>query len=1289
MTFRLPNLLVAFLLFGKAYSATYYTRVSGNWNTASTWSTSSCSGAAASTIPGAADNVVICAGKTLTMNGNPANCLSLTVNGTANWSSSFTINIGSGGLILNNGAALTSSGAGTGIINVAGLCTLPAGASATLGGNTLNANGGMVISGTLTCNNTGGTKTFASLTLNSGATFSSTVAETYAITGNLTSTAGSISGGSNSVFNVGGSFIINAGSTTFDAGSLNVTGTTSVSGTLVWGGTTGTKTLGDVTVNTGGTWNNAINETFGISGNIVNNGTFSSGTTASTTLTGSGKTISGSSATTFGWLTVDGTITNNGVVTVNRRFQGSGTFTQGVNSTLNIVVRPARFTITGFAASATGNTVNYSRAGGGVAGAQTIRAATGGYYHLILSGTSTKTLAAATTIAGNLTISSGVSLDPSNLNMNVGGNFINNGTYINGTETVAMNGAVAQFIGGTTATTFQNLAINNTAAVVSTAVNITVNGNLTVNSGGIFSPGASNLVSGTGNLTGSGTARVTRIATTPDFISQYTITTKTLSGLNIDYFGAGNQNVNILNYGSLTISTNGTRTVTFPAAVVGVSNVFSPTATSTTYVIAGNTINFKGTISQTIPAFNYYNLTSSSSGARNLSSIGTIGVAAVFTPGTNLYTIAGSTVDFNGSISQTIPSFKYYNLKSSSTGTRTLPSVGTVYVAAAFTPGTNTYTITNSTVNFNGTIAQTIPAFTFYNLVSSGTGTISLGGNVLVQNDLNISSNLDVSTSSYNIDLKHNWVNNGTFVPRTGTVTFSGSSAQTLSGAGLTSFNNLAISNTAGGVSLVSGSYQILAALLPNSGNFNANGKTITLVSTATQTARIGQKGSTASISGNFIVQRYLSSRLQSPTVGHWSDLASPVQSSTMADWDNELFLSYPHSPPTVYSNVLAYSESLDDYVGVSASTLLTPGKGFEISLTDDGTLTTFSNTTLNTIGVPSQGTQNLSGNISFAGAGSNLVGNPFASSISWNTVLANSSGILNTYDEFDCNAGTYATFGTGSEIGAGQGFWVYTTSASATLIVPEAAKTTSSNSVIRSMDHPMLNLQLQFNNDQLPYSHTLKIGQQADAANGWDPLDHPFRKSPIHEAPSITCFADSKEVSWNMLSNVNNSFDLPLITRVGISGEYTLKVSGLEAFSDYSCLMLEDKRTGKWIDLNKQQEWTMTMNVADNAQRLVLHFNKSGDCSEMKTATTAPQLQDQLSFVPNSNGITVHYSLTELSDLLVQVTDVLGRLLIPQQHIRVQEGSSDFTLPTDFSGVYLIKLSGANGACVYKGIRE
>src|SRR5439155_10120622 len=140
----------------------------------------------------------------------------------------------------------------------------------------------------------------------------------------------------------------------------------------------------------------------------------------------------------------------------------------------------------------------------------------------------------------------------------------------------------------------------------------------------------------------------------------------------------------------------------------------------------GITLRCNGASGQTIPALNSNNLTSTSSGARTLASSGTIGVAGAFTPGTNSYATTGSPLDFNGAGGQTIPAFNYLNLTSSSSGARTLASSGTIGVAGAFTPGTNAYTITGSTLGFNGAGSQTIPAFNYLNLTSSSSGARTL-----------------------------------------------------------------------------------------------------------------------------------------------------------------------------------------------------------------------------------------------------------------------------------------------------------------------------------------------------------------------------------------------------------------------------------------------------------------------------------------------------------------------------------------------------------------------------------
>lgn len=144
---------------GEALAALKYSRASAGWSTASTWSTAGCGGAANTTVPGAADNVTICTGHAITTSAN---------------SSALSLDIQSGGTLTQaTNRSLTIGGA----LNVAGLFTCR---------NSLSVAGATTVSGTLDIASANGTKTFTgNVIVNSGGTWSETVAEAVSFGGNL------------------------------------------------------------------------------------------------------------------------------------------------------------------------------------------------------------------------------------------------------------------------------------------------------------------------------------------------------------------------------------------------------------------------------------------------------------------------------------------------------------------------------------------------------------------------------------------------------------------------------------------------------------------------------------------------------------------------------------------------------------------------------------------------------------------------------------------------------------------------------------------------------------------------------------------------------------------------------------------------------------------------------------------------------------------------------------------------------------------------------------------------
>ncbi|MFA4917250.1 MAG: hypothetical protein WC560_11360, partial [Syntrophales bacterium] len=454
---------------------------------------------------------------------------------------------------------------------------------------------------------------------------------------------------------------------------------------------------------------------FNIGGAFANTGTFTAGT-GTVNYNGSGaQTVRG---TTYYNLTITSgsTATAGAAITCNNNLNvtvgtfasaaftitvsGATTISAGTLNTSNIagVFNLQSLLLTGgsIAGAATGN-VNVATTLSVPSGSATISrcnlTVTGA---TTVSGTLDFNSALGVKTFGDITISGGTWTSTGNSAFTITGNFTDNGTFTPGTGAITFNGTGTQSIGAFT--TSGNVSMTKTGGTA------TFTGNVT---------GAGLTINGTGGTLNLGTGL------THTFTGVVTLTAGTLDG-----------GSSLLRIGG-SVSVNGG-----------------------TFTAGTGTVEWYASGAQTIPALNYNNLTSSSSGARILASSGTIGVAGTFTPGTNVYTVTGSTVDFNGSGSQTIPALDYNNLTSSSSGARTLASSGTIGVAGTFTPGTNTYTVTGSTVNFNGAVDQAVTSITYNNLILSVSGTKTFAAATTINGDLSISgtavANLGTYTSSSN-----------------------------------------------------------------------------------------------------------------------------------------------------------------------------------------------------------------------------------------------------------------------------------------------------------------------------------------------------------------------------------------------------------------------------------------------------------------------------------------------------------------------------------------------------------
>ena len=159
---------------------------------------------------------------------------------------------------------------------------------------------------------------------------------------------------------------------------------------------------------------------------------------------------------------------------------------------------------------------------------------------------------------------------------------------------------------------------------------------------------------------------------------------------------------------------------------------------------------------------------------------------------------------------------------------------------------------------------------------------ILFGNKLFSQQIINNGGTIVMSGAAYMVVNNASFINNGTFTPSTGTVSFTGTTAYNIgtTGSSATNFYNLTNSNTTTGTVnadvTVANTLSVTAGTLA-CGSVTANGlgspiTNLTLLSTAGNTANVSAVGGT--ITGNVNVQRYI------PNKRSWRLMTAPVSGS-------------------------------------------------------------------------------------------------------------------------------------------------------------------------------------------------------------------------------------------------------------------------------------------------------------------------------------------------------------------------------------------------------------------------
>jgi hypothetical protein len=298
------------------------------------------------------------------------------------------------------------------------------------------------------------------------------------------------------------------------------------------------------------------------------------------------------------------------------------------------------------------------------------------------------------------------------------------------TASVAGNWDSTATWGGSAAPTTGDDVIINVAVAYNLTTTTTVS-SLTVNSGGAlnFSSSGSGSLTVTGNVTNAGTIAVVNVTGAANihtltvggnFTNNNTFTAAAVDDhLNLVFNGAAQSlgGTTATVFQDLTINAGATVTATnnFSIGNDATTGTVIPGAFTVTGTFTPGTykVSYTATVAQTVANTTYYNLTINNTNGVTLNSSPTISgtltlTSGAFGVGTNTLTLNGTISATSGSITssatgtviygsgsaQAILAANYGNLTSSGAGARTLASSGTVGVAGTFTPGTNSYTIT-------------------------------------------------------------------------------------------------------------------------------------------------------------------------------------------------------------------------------------------------------------------------------------------------------------------------------------------------------------------------------------------------------------------------------------------------------------------------------------------------------------------------------------------------------------------------------------------------------------------
>lgn len=528
---------------------------------------------------------------------------------------------------------------------------------------------------------------------------------------------------------------------------------------------------------------------------------------------------------------------------------------------------------------------------------------------------------------------------------------------------------------------------------------------------------------------------------------------------------------------------------------------------------------------------------------------------------------------------------------------------------------------------------------------------------------INISSGGNITATGAASLLINNggFVNNGTYTKGTETVTFSGSTANIITGNN-TDMYNLSVTNTGGittqvdlltttNLTVESGSKLIIdpvkAVIVSNTLTNNAGTDGLVIKSGVSGTASLIHNTNDVPAT----VERFIIGDAEA-----WHFLSSPVSaqgisgswlpSGTYANGTGyDLYLWNEANSCWIYKLDIT---SAINWNTVHPGTDFVPGRGYLYSVQA-------TNPTKEFAGNLNNGT--ISYELVFAGdnvslKGFNLAGNPYPSSIDWaatsgwtRTPLMSSGG---GYDMWIWNpaASNYGVYNSADVDGVGtnsvtqyiapmQGYFVQAASAGNLSLNNDVRAIDVAGNWLKSAKHDVNKVSLRVKSDEGYGSDEVQLRfGYSETENGAMKLF-----SRVVTAPGLYMASEGKNLSVHYFTDTQENPVVPLMFTPGMNGGYTITCNFDR--DKYETLMLEDRQSHYIHNLKGSKTYSFTASKTDNANRFVLHFMPFMNLSE----------KNELPGRIYTDGIQLIIDLTLVSkETDVFVYDLLGRLLLQKK---------------------------------------